>query len=318
MISFINRLYKKPNRSLGNIDKIIQDDLDLFPNIDEYLKELYTLEKYNFQDLSEREIYDVFYDFAKILPTNFGLMNQRKFNKHKFYRVRLKKEIGSTEDISITQTFSFPPPNVCSQNGRANLKHKSVFYCSNEPYAAILESKPEIGDEGYLSIWEGNSNKTMKIGICLPFDLPDENEWNLMAKDVANNLFKSLPIEAKNKYEHYIKLYEFIANKYISEEKPYYLTSMISNEMLYGELWRDFIIYPSVMAKSSYCNMAFHPNSATENLKFEKIIQFKVHNINSEKIELKLGNVGYISNTKLIWRQKTKSEVKLFSGKLTF
>lgn len=315
MTSFINRLYKKTNSSLGNINKITQDDLDLFPYIEDYLKELSILENHNFKGLSEREIYDVFYDFAKILPTNFGLMNNRKFNKHKFYRVRLKKGIGSTEDISISQTFSFPPPSACSQNGRANLKNKSVFYCSNEPYAAILESKPEIGDEGYLSVWGGNSNKTIKVGICLPFDLPAENEWNIMAKDAANKLFKSLPLEAKNKYRHYIKLYEFIANRYILEDKPYYLTSMISNEMLYGELWRDFIIYPSVMAKTNYCNMAFHPNSVIENLKFEKILQFKVHNISSDNIEIMLGKVGYIFNTKLNWREKTKNEINLFSGK---
>ena len=305
---------QKPTNSTEDISRVTEEDLKLFPNIEEYIKDLDSLKNYNFNNLSEREIYDIFYDYARILPTNFGLMNCKKFNKHKFYRVRLKKNIGSKEDLSLSQTFSFPPTSVCSQNGRANITNKSVFYCSNEPYAAILESKPEIGDEGYLSVWEGKSNKMMKIGICLPFDLPAYNNWNIMAKDAANNLFKSLPSQAKDKFKHYIKLYKFIADRYILEESPYYLTSMISNELLYGDLWRDFVIYPSVMSNSNYCNMAFHPNSVIDNLKFEKIIQFKIININDKIVELVLGKVGYIFNTKLNWREKTNEEKKIFNA----
>ncbi len=296
------------------IDKIYQEDLDLFPDIQTYLHELKTLNKSKFSRLTEREIYDRYYDFAKILPTSIGTLNANKFNSHEFYRVRLKKDIGATEDITLKQTFSFPPTSVLTNNGRANLKHKSVFYCSNNPNGAMIESKPEIGNEGYLSVWKGISKRTIKVGICLPNNLPEENVWNLMAKESFQDIRDTLPKYAKDKFEHFETLYSFIANRFITEDKPYPLTSMISNELLYGELWRDFIIYPSVFAETKLCNMAFHPNSVNENLMLEKIIKFKIVDKRDEQLKFQLGQVGHYESTKLIWKNRTESENELFEN----
>lgn len=295
-------------------DKIYQDDLDLFPDIQTYLSSLKTLNKSDFSELTDREIYDRYFDLAHILPTSFGMFNPLKFNSHKFYRVRLKRDIGKNEDISLKQTFSFPPTSVLKKNGRANLKYKSVFYCSNNPYGAMIESKPEIGDEGYLSVWKGISKKPIKIGICLPNNLTEENEWNLMAKDSFAHLFKTLPKDAKDKFEHFLNLYSFIARKFIKEKEPYPLTSMISDELLYGDLWRDFIIYPSVLANTNLCNMAFHPNSVLENLTIEKIISFKIVDTKDEQLQFNLGEVGHFEKTKLIWKKRTELDEEIFKN----
>ncbi|WP_010179668.1 hypothetical protein [Aquimarina agarilytica] len=294
------------------INKIYQEDLDSFPNFETYIHELKTLNKSDFSQLTERDVYDKYFDFAKILPTSFGMLDTEKFNSHKFYRVRLKKDIGDKEDITLKQTFSFPPTSILKKNGRANLKYKSVFYCSNNPNGAIIESKPEIGDEGYLSVWKGMSKRSIKAGICLPNDLPEENVWNLMAKDSFEYIRETLPKETKDKFKHFESLYSFIANRFITETKPYPLTAMISNELLYGELWRDFIIYPSVLARTKICNMAFHPNSVNENLILEKIIKFKIVDKKDKQFKFQLGKVGHYENTKLIWKNRTESENELF------
>lgn len=258
------------------VDKFYQSDLDIFPDLETYLAELKELDKYDFGNHTALEIYHKFYDYARITPTNYGTLNPVKFNSHSFYRVRLN--INKTlEDVTLAQTYSYPPTNFCTQNGRANLKYRTVFYCSNNPYAAIIESKPEVGDYGYLSVWNGQAKRTIKAGICLPYDLPTDNDWYLMAKDILDLHKSTLEANAKDKVEHYKALFKFISNRFVNEIKPYPITSMLSYEMLMGqELWRDFIIYPSVISKSKYCNMAFHPNSVNENLALERVYRFEV------------------------------------------
>ncbi|MFT4567971.1 MAG: hypothetical protein ACI9FN_002939 [Saprospiraceae bacterium] len=103
--------------------------------------------------------------------------------------------------------------------------------------------------------------------------LVDFLEWTQVS---FQHIRETLPKDAKDKFEDFETLYSFIANRFITENKPYPLTSMISDELLYGELWRYFIIYPSVLAQNKLCNMAFSPNSVNENLMLEKVIKFKI------------------------------------------
>lgn len=288
------------------------DDLLLFPDFDKYLSELNLLENYEFVDKSIEDIYNIYYDFAKLTPNGFGIFNKRKFNRHIFYRVRY--DINSeTEDLSLIQTYSYPPPDKSRTNGRANLKGKSVFYCSNKPFCSIREAKPKIGSEGYLSIWKGNTNRKIKFGICLSSKLSKNNDWSKLATDIYRHNIKNLPKEAKDKFEHILELYNFVAKLYSKEKEPYSLTSMISNELLHADIWNDFIIYPSVETNEEYCNIAFHPNSVNENLKFEKVIRFRIENIEDKKISFRLGKVGYMEKTKMIWKEKTKEEIQLFN-----
>jgi hypothetical protein len=300
-----------------SFSKINDDDLSLFPDIETYKAELKILDNFKFEKLNEDQIYNLLYDYAKILASKFRLSSKSEFNKKTFYRARLKKKIDTIEDITLTQTYSFPPARGCAHNGRANLKNKSVFYCSDEIECAIRETKPEIGEEGFISFWKGNAKKDIKIGVCLPNDLPLENKWREIEKKAAKYILDNLSIDAKDKFEHIIELYKFISEKFKTEKEPYYISSMISNEFLYGDLWHDYIVYPSLMSKNIYCNLAFHPNSANENLKFEKVLQFKINNIENDKIMIVFGKVGYLENTKMKFREKTKEEIKHLYQNLT-
>lgn len=291
------------------------EDLNEFPDFEIYFNGLKTLDDYDFSNLCNREIYDTFYDYAKILPYSYGIFNPQKFNQHTFFRVRLNIN-REKEDISLIHTYSYPPSSVCNEKGRANLNGKSVFYCSNNPNAAILECKPKIGNEGYLSFWNGNTSRNIKAGICLPYDLPQENEWSIFAKEAFEYLIESLPHQSKDKFKHLMALYKFVSHKFISEKSPYPLTSMISNEMLYGDLQRDFIIYPSVLSDTKLCNMAFHPNSVIENLKFEKVLKFKVSDIKNEVIQFNLGKVGFIENGRMKWRDHSEEETVFFEKEI--
>src|SRR5690606_29329039 len=105
-----------------------------------------------------------------LLPQIITYQDPDNFNTHKLFRVRLNI-VESREDCSLIQTYSYPPAFVCTENGRANLKGKSVFYCSNDPSAALLEAKPKPGDIAFMSIWKPVVDRKVKFAHCLPIDL---------------------------------------------------------------------------------------------------------------------------------------------------
>jgi len=282
------------------------------PEYAAYKSDLESLDNFDFKSLSAKEIYHKIYDCIKILPLNHGILNPERFNKLKFYRARLNINTDK-EDISLISTYSFPPLSACSENGRANLASKSVFYCSDDIQASILECKPKLNDVGFLSFWKGIAEKPIKCGIFLPPDLPEQNNWNLMAQDSFESYANYFKEKNLNYNKHFLLLSRFVNHKFINEKKPYYLTSMISNEMLYNNEYKDFFVYPSTLAQSKLCNMAFHPNSVLENLKFEKVIKFKVNNIENGVVHFNLGKVGQLEGTKMIWKDHTEEETKLFN-----
>ena len=291
---------------------IIDDDFSDFPDLNTYKTDLEKLDNYKFEGLSEREIYDIYYDYARILPCSNGFFSSDKFNFHTFYRARVNID-REKEDLGLIQTYSYPPSIVCDKNGRANVKGSSVFYCSDDPNAAILEVKPKIGDDIFLSVWKGNATKNIKVGTCLPKVLPQKNKWRDLALSSFNEMNRMISNKAGDKSPHLIALYDYIANKFIREDEPYYLSSMISWEMLHGQLWRDFIIYPTTQANNVFCNMAFHPNSVNINLRFDRIIKLKINEIGKEGIKFNLGlNVGVLEDTKIVWKPRTKNDENLF------
>lgn len=269
------------------------------------------MKKLSEMDLSNKnteEIYNIIYDHVKILPACFGVFNSTKFNNISFYRCRIKNNIGKIENKDLIQTHSFPPSNVCKENGRANLKNHSVFYCSNDPRAAILESKPKIGDEVYLSEWKGVTNRNVKFNLCLPTELPENNIWNIVANDKSQYIQSKIRTFTKDKFQHYSRLLNFISDSFVYEEKPYPLTSMISHIFLNDELINDFIIYPSVVSNSEYCNMAFHPNSVLENLKFENVYKLRISDLYKDKVKFDFGVVGSLNNSRMIWKRTTPEQ----------
>ncbi|HEV3252651.1 MAG TPA: hypothetical protein VGZ71_16950, partial [Puia sp.] len=210
----------------------------------------------------------------------------------------------------LIRTHSYPSPSQCKKNGRANLKGKSVFYCSNRPLTSLAEARPEKGSNGYLSIWQANTSRDVKYGICLPAELRKENDFNFMAQGIHEFVKDNSLQTAGEKAAHFQFYFRFITERFISEECPYPLSSWIANEMLFGEHWKDFIIYPSVANKTYACNMAFHPNSADTLLKFEKVMKFTVDQFEFPQIRLSKVKIGEIVNSRMTWHKATDSEME--------
>lgn len=278
-----------------------------FPDFKVYHSDLISLDNFDFSGMTSEEVYYKYYEIAKTIPLCHKILKKEEFNELKFYRARLNID-HTKEDVSLISTFSFPPTIICSENGRANLKSKTVLYCADSPDSAIAESKPENGDEGYLSIWKTIAKRDIKACISLPRNLTELNKWSEISKRSFESYIKSI-----NKYDdkkmHLNAIHHFVNFKFINEQKPYYISSIIANEAIYGDYENDFLIYMSV-ANDKFCNMAFHPNSALENLELEKIIKFRINDV--EKGQINLGQIGTLQNSRIVWRERTAQDEKIF------
>jgi hypothetical protein len=161
---------------------LIQSDFDNLPSLDEFKKQLDILKSINLDDPSIEKIKETYFSILPFLPR---MLSRIYFNENRmlsFYRVRLNID-SQNEDLNLIRTYSYPSPNYCKTNGRANRAGKTVFYCSNKAIAAILESKPKVGDIGYLSIWQNKTVRPLNAAVYLPKEFNNPNEWQTVANE---------------------------------------------------------------------------------------------------------------------------------------
>ena len=96
--------------------------------------------------------------------------------------------------------------------------------------------------------------------------------------------------------------------KFVIEEAPYPLTSWLADNFLYGENWIDVVLYPSVAGGQKDCNMAIHPNTVDNNIKFQKVIKFKVMEVKETTIAYKPISVGELKHQLIEWRKAEENE----------
>lgn len=285
-----------------------EDDFSEYTNIESLTAKLQELRNFDFSNKSPKEISEILNNYLDLMPAVSSLYDPEKFNKFQFYRVRLNVD-PEIEDLNLIQTYSYPLPQFCKVNGRANLKNTSVFYCSNHAMTALIESKPKVGQIGYLSFWEGCTTQTMKAGILLPKDIKKENVWRQLTDDLYFHVEKDIKEELNKKAVFYIEKLRFIADLFLTELYPYHITSLVAWEFLYGKSRKDFLVYPSSVNDSYSSNMAIHPNVVDNFMKFKKVIRFKVLAVNGQTYSISTGRVGELFNNNIEWRDATKEEL---------
>ena len=287
---------------------LIESDFHSLPSLEEFKRHLEKLKDVQLDNPTIEQIRESYFSIIPFLPRMLSKMHFQENRHLPFYRVRLNID-PEKEDLGLIRTYSYPSVNYCTKNGRANRHGKTVFYCSNKAFAAIFESKPKVGDTGYLSIWQNNIIRPLSAAVYLPKHFDNPNEWQKAANDThlfAEEYFKK---NGRDKFRHFIALNDFMADRFIREKYPYALSSFVSDEALFGENGKDLIIYPSVASNSHYCNFAIHPNVVDMYLTFQKVIRFKVITFDSElRFQYSTGKIGEVVNNNIVWRTATLEE----------
>ena len=292
---------------MSSIFELNEEELNSFPDPNEYFHRLSKLDNYDFDCHSYEEIEKIFYEHAVILPSLIVKQPKEYYSELFLYRARLNID---NYDLELINTHSYPNSYFCQENGRCNLKGRSVFYCSDNPNAALYEINPKVGDTGYLSMWQIRSKESIKFTSLLPPELPNGNRWISFAKESNERNI----IRWQSKYPKLVSSYKllkaFVAEKFYTEKAPYYLSSFISNKLLYENSTNDMLIYRSVKVDGLYCNMAVHPNFVDEGLSLKKIVRFKINAINENTYNFSTGKVGEFNNGKIKWRNRNKDDEK--------
>tara|TARA_R110000751_G_scaffold7964_1_gene32320 strand:- start:4464 stop:5357 length:894 start_codon:yes stop_codon:yes gene_type:complete len=278
-----------------------------YPEYKTYLKNLQLLSNFDFTNYTNQQIYNKFHDLALTIPGLGAKLIHEKINGFELYRVRMENTISELEDKDIIQTFSFPPPAVLNSNGRANIKNKSVFYCTDHPYPAIKEANGGIGEVGFLGIWEIQASRDLVYLSCLPEVLPNMNNWHEFGEFHYNFLIEKQSDEDSKVLPHKIALRKLITDKFMLEKPQYHISSMIENEYLYDNDC-DLLLYPSAQSFQDYINFAFHPNVVLSHLKCKKIVRFKINKITNQQVGFNLLGIGEIENDRIKWRKITDQD----------
>jgi hypothetical protein len=294
---------------------LLPSDFESLPPLPEFKDMLSMLRVLPLKGASFNQIQDICLKYFPFFPRMITNLHFQEANDKPFYRVRLNID-SKKEDLDLIRTYSYPSVNYCTENGRANMAGKTVFYCSNNVFAAIYESKPKIGDIGYLSIWENKIPRPLTTALYLPKKFANPNSWQSVANEAylfAENYYDE---HGKDKSEHFKLLNKFIADLFVTETSPYALTSFLSHVALYGDHPKDLILYPSIASDSYQCNFAIHPNIVERYLSFQKVIRFKIHEMDSSKF-LRIGtgkeNIGELTEQKFVWRDSTEQEKEFFN-----
>lgn len=290
-------------------EKFDDTAFDKLPDIETYRTNLLKLKSLDLSTYSLEEIHDTVHRHTVFIPNYICPIPSKEFCDYKLYRARFKVD-PEKENVYISSTFSYPNNIFCSQNGRANLKRRNVFYCSDSPVAAILESKPLRGDNGCVSIWKPAIDRDVACSVFLSEGLREANKWHQEAKELHSYLKSITPKFKKEKTEHLNLLNEFISSLYIEEKPPYSISSWLANSLLYSQRGIDMLLYPSSITNSFFTNIAIHPNFADTYLRLERVFQFSILNITEKKIEYGIGLVGHPGNMNIDWRQPTELEMK--------
>jgi len=301
-----------------NPNLIDDDDINDLPDLESFKNMLSSLKSSIPPTASVDEIAKVFYDHAIMHTQLYGLINPSNFARLSFYRVRLNIDFAC-EDLGLIRTYSYPPASACKTNGRANIKGKSVFYCSDDALTAIYESKPKVGDIGYISIWNTQKvDRFVKYAICLPKDLRADNKWAISTREAHEYSEKHSQTRGANKAAQLDLLNQFLSIQFIEEREPYLLTSWLSDNLLYHDSKADFIAYPSIVANTQHCNLAFHPNSVDTLLTFKKVVRFKILEVvdSPKGLIMSTGKIAELNGSILQWRDAIKGELP-FLGKIT-
>ncbi len=224
------------------------------------------------------------------------------------------RPVGNIKDKTNISEFSYPPLNLKTPIQRANWLGRNVFYASDVPYTAIVESKQaHNGNEFYIAHWGYKLDKinleTIPIVTFAIDNVSPDNPWKQVLKSENDfyNLFKKEMAEKDaNIAAYFISKISSLFTK--TDETKYHLTAFLADYSLYQTsknksiLYFPILIYPSIESSSRNCNFAIHPSFVNNYMYITKVIKVKITNKTSNGFRIAFSEIGIpVSKDLLKW-----------------
>lgn len=305
-------MFQKPLAS----EQEFQNEVNRFPDLQTLKRNLAELMSVDKSRMSLQEIRDTFFRQAILQPFSYIAYDGNLLNLLTAFRARVDID-DIKEDITCPKTFSYPPPQFCSQNGRANLMGKPVFYCSDQGGTAMIETKPALGSTIYLGKWGILCNREWRLSCFLPPDIPSRNPWFNFAQNQFKNVSKYAQQIGVGKAAHLELITNFLAEAFVEEVSPYYLTSWLADEVLYGFSGIDMLVYPSFTTSANTCNLAIRPDFADGYMKLQKVYRLLITGLSDTTLNYQTQATGTVIGDKIEWTPPSLEDEMELPGKLT-
>ena len=255
----------------------------------------------------EKRLNELFIGNLKLMIYLVYLANDKSIPK-RFYRLRKQSKTFNEKLIS---EFSYPPNHFVKTIQRASIPYHPVFYCSDNPSTAIMETvkgEERLKTEAvyYMSEWETKDNQEMRVCPFIFDNVSENNPYKLLSDINKTKLFEVLKEHTDDEKNSMFEILKFLSNLF-TFENTYVVSSYLAYINLYAShnFRPDVFIYPSVQTKRDTVNFAIHPNSVIEKLTLKRVFKLRLtsFNENTRDFTVSIGWVGQNNKGIIQWQQ---------------
>lgn len=255
----------------------------------------------------EKRLNELFIENLKLIIYLVYLSNDKSVPKI-FYRLRKQSKTFNEKLIS---EYSYPPNHFVKTVQRASIPYHPVFYCSDNPSTAIMETvkgEERLNTECvyYMSEWETKSDQEIRVCPFIFDNVSETNPYRLLSDINKTKLFELLKEHSDDEKNSMFDILKFLSNLFTCEN-----TYVVSSYLAYINLYAnhnfrpDIFIYPSVQTKRDTVNFAIHPNAVVEKLRLKRVFKLRLTGFNegTRDFTVSIGWVGQNNNGIIQWQQ---------------
>jgi len=280
---------KDAENAIRNFEKIVWPK---FKTIDDISKVIKEFDRIYFSDLQEL--------------TNVVKIKKTKDFKIPLFRVR---EFDSIQNKNRISEFSYPPEHI-TRIGRCNFPNKPVFYCSDNPMVALLETirDGEFKSKRFcISKWAIHSTEQdFILENFLRTNLPNDNIYQILVDSEKKHLKEEFKNIWNNDIEEgFNKIQGFFHTAFINDAN-YGLSATLAHRTLFAphNFSTDILIYPSVQSRYNGINMAINPNFVDQQMYAEHfyIVEIDSIDVETQEFNMRFVEYGSMENNSIVWR----------------
>jgi len=278
-------------------EKISSEEEDVLKEAIQFYRQVYPYFKsINLSEITDEEAMELLAYLKKVFNAIIYVQNKVRFENT--YRVSIASENflekGKVRLVKYLREPTLEINKARGVYGRANSPDSTVFYSTENPVVALIETKPKIGDRLIIGHWKHNFDEPF-----LMYPITNSKEVRNELLDKATKAFQD-----QMQYNHpllaeILDLYfEFVSSEFVKESEiknprkyeylfsSYFADSVLkkhkpSEQVLEPIGQYDAIIYPSIADKYRTKNLAIIPESV-QKLRPEKFTDCVVTAIKDE------------------------------------
>ncbi len=286
-----------------------------FPNYNQVLKAIDKLKNVEWPKFdNQTPTSDIIKKFEELYFKELPIFpNVKKFKKSSEFQLSIfrVREFDTILNKDLISEYSYPPINL-TKIGRCNFPKRPVFYCSENPMVALMETVKENDFTGKifcLSKWNLiPSENEFVLEHFLRGGLHPENPFNILIDNELNQLKEQYKKDWDEDVEKgFLKLQEFLHETFIKDNN-YGLSATLANRTLFTphNVSTDILLYPSVQTKYKGTNMAINPNFVDQQMQLQRLYLVKLNRQDLESGEFNISftqSYGVVNKNKIEWKQ---------------